>query len=297
MRDWIAIDWGTTHLRAWDMAGTQVKDTRRCDQGMARLDRDGYEAALLDLVGDWLTDPRLVLACGMVGSRQGWAEAPYRSVPCAALDPEALTQVAAADPRLDVRLVAGVKQTGPADVMRGEETQIAGYLAAHPKFDGVLCLPGTHTKWVHISAQEIVSFRTFMTGEMFELLSSRSVLRHIGGDGWDDAAFAEAVGDAMSNPAMVAQRLFGIRAEMLLADLSPAAARARLSGLLVGLELAGSRAYWLGQNVAIVGADQIAGVYASALKTLGVSPSRMSGDAATLAGLASIHAALSKDVT
>jgi hypothetical protein len=73
--------------------------------------------------------------------------------------------------------------------MRGEETQIAGFLAQNPGFDGVLCLPGTHTKWVHISAGEVVSFRSFMTGELFATVGPHSVLRHSVGEGWDDAAF------------------------------------------------------------------------------------------------------------
>jgi 2-dehydro-3-deoxygalactonokinase len=88
------------------------------------------------------------------------------------------------DPRLRVSILPGLKQAVPPDVMRGEETQIAGFLAAAPGFDGVLCLPGTHAKWVQISAEEVVSFRTFMTGELFDLLSTQSVLRHsIAGEG------------------------------------------------------------------------------------------------------------------
>jgi phosphonate metabolism protein PhnN/1,5-bisphosphokinase (PRPP-forming) len=92
--------------------------------------------------------------------------------------------------RLSVHVAPGLRQGKPADVMRGEETQIAGFLALNPNWDGVICLPGTHSKWVHISAGEVVSFQTFLTGEMFALLSQASVLRHgMQGDGWDDAAF------------------------------------------------------------------------------------------------------------
>ena len=119
------------------------------------------------------------------------------------------------DPRLDVRVIPGLKQTSPADVMRGEETQIAGYLAGNPGFDGVLCLPGTHSKWVQVSAGEVVSFRTFMTGEMFALLARTSVLRLTVGEGWHDAAFADAVADSMARPEALSQRLFSIRAEGL----------------------------------------------------------------------------------
>ena len=91
-------------------------------------------------------------------------------------------------------MIPGLKQPKPADVLRGEEVQVAGFLTCHPGFDGVLCLPGTHSKWTRISAGEVVSFQTYMTGELFALVSRQSVLRHgMEGAGWDDAAFAEGV--------------------------------------------------------------------------------------------------------
>jgi 2-dehydro-3-deoxygalactonokinase len=227
-----------------------------------------------------------VVACGMVGSRQGWVEAPYATVPCRPL-PAALVAAPVTDPRIDVRVVPGVRQLDPADVMRGEETQIAGFLAAHPGFDGVICLPGTHSKWVHVSAGEIVSFRSFMTGELFELLATASVLRHTVGEGWDAEAFLQAVSDAMSRPESIAARLFSIRAEALLKGLEASVARARLSGALIGLELAGARPYWLGQDVALVGAPRLSAIYAAALQAQGVPTRAADGAAMTRAGLAS----------
>ena len=120
--------------------------------------------------------------------------------------------------------------------MRGEETQIAGFIAAHPEWDGILCLPGTHSKWAHISAGEVVSFRTFLTGEMFAPLSRQSVLRHsVGGDGWDDAAFVTAVSDTLSRPEHLASSLFSLRAGSLLDDLPAATARAQLGHMNVSL--------------------------------------------------------------
>jgi len=285
--DWIAVDWGTSHLRAWAMAGDgSVRADAESDDGMGRLDRAGFEPALLRLIGPWLGAARMpVVACGMVGSRQGWVEAPYATTPCRPL-PDALITAPVTDPRIGVHVVPGVRQTDPPDVMRGEETQIAGYLAMTPGFEGIVCLPGTHTKWAHVSAGEIVSFRSFMTGEMFDLLSTASVLRHTVGDGWDEDAFAEAVADAMSRPEGVASRLFSIRAEALLSGLSAGTARARLSGALIGLELAGARAYWLGQNVAIVGAPKLSAIYAAALGAQGVPATVADGAAMTRAGLA-----------
>ncbi len=224
----------------------------------------------------------------MVGSRQGWAEAAYAPVPCPPLG-GTLTAAPTRDPRIEVRLVPGVKQPAPADVMRGEETQIAGLLHVIPDFDGVACLPGTHTKWAHVSAGEIVSFRTFMTGEVFELLSRHSVLRHGLGDGWDSSAFDEAVSESMSRPEAIAARLFSIRAEMLLNDLAPAAARARLSGLLLGIELAAAKSYWLGRRIALIGAQPLCQHYASALGAQGVSARIEDGSSMTRAGLAAAY--------
>lgn len=284
--DWIAVDWGTTRLRASAMAGRRVIEARSSEAGMGGLEQAGFEPALLALVDDWLGDRVPVVACGMVGSRQGWVEAAYLPAPCTPPTLAQATRAPANDARLDVRILPGVRQDSPADVMRGEETQIAGFLSALPDFDGVLCLPGTHTKWVRISAGEIVSFQTYMTGEIFGLLSGASVLRHsTGAEGWDEGAFAEAVDDALSRPAAIAAKLFGIRAESLLKGLDPRAARTRLSGLLVGLELGGARPYWLGQQVAVIGADTPAEVYRRALAMQGVEPTVADGAEMTMAGL------------
>ncbi|MEL6617622.1 MAG: 2-dehydro-3-deoxygalactonokinase [Pseudomonadota bacterium] len=286
---WIAVDWGTSHLRAWLMdARGQVMERRQSDDGMGGLDRAGFEPALRALVGDALDAP--VLACGMVGSRQGWAEAPYATVPCA--PPGAAEAVRVAGIDLDVRILPGVKQLKPADVMRGEETQIAGFMATHPEFDGVIALPGTHTKWVHVSAGEIVSFRTAMTGEMFGLFSKHSVLRHSMGAGWDDDAFADGVDQAMSRPEGLAAALFSLRAESLLNDLPGNQARARLSGLLIGAELAAMRPYWLGQAVALVGADALVTAYATALQAQAVPVQKAAAEAMTLAGLTAAYTQL-----
>lgn len=288
MVDWIAVDWGTTNLRAFAMGRDGIVAQAASDDGMGRLERDGFEPALLRLIDPWLAEGRVteVVACGMVGSRQGWHEAPYRAVPCAPLDPATLVSVPTRDARIRVRLVPGLKQQQPADVMRGEETQIAGVLALRQGFDGVVCLPGTHSKWAHLSAGEVVSFQTFLTGEMFALLSQASVLRHgMQSEGWDDAAFDEAVSDALSRPERIGSRLFGIRAEGLISGLSAAAARARLSGLLIGMELAASRPYWLGQAVVIVGSEGVSALYARALRALGVESRLVKGGDAVLAGL------------
>lgn len=288
--DWIAVDWGTSNLRAWAMSNAgEILAESSSDDGMGSLKRDQFEPALLNLAGTWLGNDTPVIACGMVGSRQGWQEAPYRTVPTPPCG-ETLTHVKTLDPRLSVHLISGLKQTSPADVMRGEETQIAGFLAANKDFDGIICLPGTHTKWARISAEECVNFQTFMTGEIFATLSENSVLQHsVQSDDWDDAAFADAIDDAISRPEKLAARLFSLRAEFLLNDLSPASARARLSGFLIGAELAASRPYWLGQDIVIIGAKDLATLYATALRQQGCDPKTPEAQNLTLAGLSAAY--------
>jgi 2-dehydro-3-deoxygalactonokinase len=286
--DWIAVDWGTSNLRAFAMGAGGVIAAAASEDGMGKLTRDQFEGALIRLIDPWLAPARVtpVVACGMVGSRQGWAEAPYRTVPCTPLDAGSLVAVETRDARISVQLVPGLKQMAPADVMRGEETQITGALALNPGFDGVFCLPGTHSKWVRVSAGEVVGFQTFMTGELFALLSTQSVLRHgMAGGGWDDAAFDAAVGDAISDPHRFAARLFGLRAEGLIAGLAPGAARARLSGILIGTELAATRGYWLGQDIWLIGAEALSATYARALTAQGAPPRSLLVEACTLAGL------------
>ncbi|MBP7242463.1 2-dehydro-3-deoxygalactonokinase [Amaricoccus sp.] len=285
---WIAADWGTSNLRAWamDAHGLPLAEAGS-GAGMGGLARDGFEPALVALVAPWLAADRRtdVLACGMVGARQGWIEAPYATVPCAPTGPA--VEAPATDPRLRVRILPGLRQDGAWDVMRGEETQIAGLIADDPGFDGVACLPGTHTKWAHVSAGEVVSFASFMTGELFALVSTASVLRHsVATEGWSAPDFAEAVEETLARPERLAGRLFGIRAEGLLAGLAPERARARLSGLLIGAELAAARPYWLGRDVVLVGAPALARAYREALALAGVAAREADAAAMTRAGLA-----------
>ena len=285
--EWIAADWGTSNLRVWALDGAgAVMAQAGSDKGMGRLERDQYEAALLALVGDWLPEGREtpVMVCGMAGARQGWVEAPYLTVPCRPGDTS--IRVTTHDPRLSVRILPGVCQMNPADVMRGEETQIRGVLRTNPGFSGVICLPGTHSKWVDVAGGQIVRFKTYMTGELFALLGEQSVLRHsVGADGMDGAAFAAGVRDGVFQPQRVLGSLFSLRAQSLLNPPQPAAARARLSGLLIGAELADAEPFWKGREVILLGAPALAKAYETALAVQGVEPERADNDRMTLAGL------------
>lgn len=271
-----------------DGAG-RVLATRDADRGMARLLPAEFEPTLLGLIGDWLEAGRVteIMACGMVGSRQGWIDAPYRPVPAAPLAAAELIAAPCRNPQISVRITPGLRQQTPADVMRGEETQIAGFLAEAPGFSGVICLPGTHSKWVRLNGGVVEGFRTFMTGELFALLATNSVLRHtVGADGWDEAGFAVAIDETLDAPAAPLGRFFALRAEALLQGLAPETARARLSGLLIGGELAAARPYWQGQDeIVVIGAAGIGRAYVTALGRAGLRSRLLKGQEATLAGL------------
>lgn len=289
--DWIAVDWGTSNMRAWAMSASgSVLDDVRSDRGMGSLKPTEFEQALRDAIGAWDHASVPIIACGMVGAKQGWIEAPYAAVPCGAT-PEGFTKPAAGD--LDVHIIAGLKQADPADVMRGEETQIAGFLSLNKNWDGVICLPGTHTKWAHISADEVVSFQTYMTGDLFAAISGHTVLKHSTvSDGWDNDAFDQGVADAMARPEKLAARLFSLRAEGLLNGMQNGTAKARLSGLLIGVELSSAKPYWLGQKIAVIGAGGLSALYVRALAAQSAPATQVKGDAITLAGLTAAYKCL-----
>ena len=285
--DWIALDWGTSNMRAWAMSasGSVLAETRS-GKGMGDLTPDQFETALRTATNGWVIDDIPIIACGMVGARQGWIEAQYATVPCL-VTPDGFTQP---DSALDVHIIAGLMQTNPADVMRGEETQIAGFLSMNKNWDGVICLPGTHTKWAHVSANEVVSFQTYMTGDLFAAIGGHTVLRHsVQSDDWDSDAFDAGVADAISRPERIAARLFSLRAEGLVNNMQNGTARARLSGLLIGAELAGAKPYWLGQQIAVIGAGNLTSLYVRALALQSAPATQVKGDAITLAGLTAAY--------
>jgi len=218
---WIAVDWGTTHCRAWAMSVQNAPlDSASSSDGMSAVRAGQFEATLLSLIAHWLIDDRTtdVLACGMVGARQGWMEVPYATVPCSPVQFDKAVTVPATDSRIRVQLLPGLSQPSPADVMRGEETQIAGLLSEQPEFSGTICMPGTHTKWVRIANGSVSQFKSCMTGELFALLEQQSVLKHsLNSEGFDQNAFDQtiaAIGASTERAGL--SDLFSIRASSLL---------------------------------------------------------------------------------
>jgi 2-dehydro-3-deoxygalactonokinase len=284
----IAIDWGTTSARAYRLeAGGRVAGKRSAPLGVQQVRDGAFAAALAGLIGDWADDPAPRIACGMIGSRQGWIEAPYSACPVA------LGTLATALVRVPggaLAIVPGVTcidAAGVPDVMRGEETQILGVVAtaAGGEEGGqLIVLPGTHSKWAIVANGRIETFATFLTGELFAVLKDHSILGRMmppGGGAGEAASGAFDRGlkrglAASSADAGLLHDLFGTRTLALFGDLAPAATADYLSGLLIGSELRAGRAWAARQGVdgdraTLVGAPALSVRYASAFAQAGAT--------------------------
>jgi 2-dehydro-3-deoxygalactonokinase len=289
----LALDWGTTTLRAHRLgARGRVLETRQLARGIMQFARDAaqdlpqrFERAFEEACGDWLrqTPAAPVIACGMVGSAQGWREAPYLDVP-ASIDRLAsglMPVQTAAGARLHI--VPGLIERGRLpNVLRGEETQIAGALEslapAPSTHDDVLVgLPGTHSKWALVRGGEIVHFDTFMTGEVYEALCEHTLLGRTlrRGEGWDEKAFDRGLRVARSpeGRAGLLSTIFSTRTLGLTRALSPEAQPDYLSGLLIGHELEGlqqlDRHAFDAARVVLVGNEGLCQRYGRALASVG----------------------------
>ena len=291
--NWIAVDWGTTNLRIWhcDQAGN-VMDETRVQMGMSTLTASKYEGVLISHIDRHLPDGVIteVLVCGMAGARQGWQDAGYLTAPCDTTSLNQAVTVHTSDPRITVRILPGIKQPEPADVMRGEETQIAGFLKQTPDYNGLICLPGTHSKWVYVQNGQVVEFQTFMTGEIYDLLSRSSVLKHsVSGTRFSQSNFVDAAKSAFENPSDTSSQLFRLRAQHLVHDTDPTVLRSRLSGILIGQEVAAMERQWSHLPITLIGEEALCSLYKSALEAVGKSVDLNLSAAPTLRGLIAIR--------
>ena len=285
----IGLDWGVSSLRAWLIgpAGAVI-DARRASTGILSVESGGFAETFDAAVGDWTrAHPAApVLLCGMIGSRQGWVEAPYAAAPAGLRDLAAALAPVMIEGRLAARIVPGVSLADGArrEVMRGEETQIVG--AAQ---DGarLAILPGSHSKWARVENGRIVDFATFMTGETFAALKDHTILGRAMAPGGDpalaEAAFAEGLGVGAKG---LCGGLFQTRARILLGQLSAGAAEAFLSGLLIGAEIEEGLARYGRPDRAplLVGAPKLVERYARAFSARGVAV-ELAGEETAAAGL------------
>ena len=291
----IGVDWGTTSFRAFRIArdGT-IRDRRTALRGLVNVPDNRFADTLREEIGPWLAAGEdHVLLSGMIGSRQGWKEAPY--LPCPAGAPEVAAALVAIE--FDwgqVKLVPGLSATdeaGVAEVMRGEETQVFGVLETMGG-GGLACLPGTHSKWVRVEGGRIVGFTTHMTGEAFGALRGHTILGRMMREGPADGAPFDAGVKRSGDPGGLLHHIFGARSLVLAGRLAETEAAAYLSGILIGNEVRAALAARHGEVVHVIGAPELTVLYARAISAQGGYPERHDGEAAAR-GLALIggHAA------
>jgi 2-dehydro-3-deoxygalactonokinase len=296
----IVGDWGTSRLRLYLCdAANNVLETR-AGAGAAAA-RGEHERVLDAEINAWqgATGPMPVVLCGMVGSSIGWVQVPYLPAP---VDPAALAQGCIALRGGGVRIVPGVScrnRFAAPDVMRGEETQILGAMRLDPELRrGVrlVCLPGTHTKWVVLKDGAITEFLTAPAGEVFELLSTHSVMVRDGAEErrLNDAAFAAGLARVAELPGVeLLHRIFEVRSRRLMAEMPAEDAPGFMSGLLIGSDVAGAARVFAAEigaaPVCLIGAPELVRAYSTALRAFGVTARIVDGGAASLAGLCHIH--------
>jgi len=281
----VGIDWGTSAARAYRFdAGGQVVERRDLPIGIRHV-RDGrFDAALAKLLAGWdIRVPRI--ASGMIGSRQGWVEAPYVECPASLT---ALGDRLVRVPHDELAIVPGVvthDAAGIADVMRGEETQLLGAVGRNERVLAVL--PGTHSKWARVEHGRVVDFTTFMTGELYGVLIDHSILGRLAGHEpgrFVRDAFSHGVARGLADGELL-HDLFGARTLALTAALRSEEVADWLSGLLIGREVSAARAWAQragvdASHVRVIGADALADRYDLALSDAGIVAARGVADAA-----------------
>lgn len=293
MPDFVALDWGTSSLRVAHIANGRVVGQHHSGDGILHVPFGGFPAAFEAAVARWRLAPgTLCLASGMVGSRQGWIEAPY--CPCPA-DFRALASriawVPDAPGGLRVGIVPGLSTDvhHTPDVMRGEEVQVFGAMQLLGVQDGVFVLPGTHSKWAWVQQGQVRDFATFMTGEVYALLRRHSILGRTlpAEDGpLDEASFLRGVLQAREAGSLL-HGAFSARTLALFARLPDAALPSYLSGLVIGEELRAHRLENTTTAPVLVGAEALTRRYQLAFTAYGLHATAL-GDEATWRGLAAL---------
>lgn len=292
----VAVDWGTTRLRAFLVEGEAVLDRAASDDGIGRLRAGEHEAAFARLCGGWLAaEPDLpVVMAGMVGSREGWVQAPYAECPAGPDEiAAALVSVEIGGGRSGL-VIPGLRfeDARGADVMRGEETHLLGTGIR----DGIVALPGTHCKWAELRGGRILRFASFLTGEMHALLREHSMVGRPASEPSDPTGFAlgleTAAADEAEGGGGLLRLLFGARAATITGRLPADRLGPYLSGLLTGQEVAGAlRLFAPDPDVTVVAEPDRAALYVEALGRRGVAVRVVDPGTTLLPGIARVLAA------
>lgn len=276
--NYIAIDWGSTHLRAWLYRNGQCVDSLQLPYGVSRLIEQTAREVFDKYIEPWRRHEDLpVIMAGMIGSDAGWQPVPYLACPVSLHELSAqLYEVAP-----QVWIVPGLNTS--RSVMRGEETQLLGAMQLAPA--SCYVLPGTHSKWVQVANGTVTGFSTAMTGELHHVLMNHSLIgRGLPEQSEDTAAFQTGLQCGLETPSLVT-RLFDARALRVLGEIAPESVSEWLSGLLIGAEVAAMDAL---NNVTLVGGEALCHRYRQVFEQAGVTVSEIAGDTAFQQGIRSI---------
>ncbi len=279
----IAVDWGTTNRRAYLLGpGGERLGEMEDDAGILAVAKGGFGAAVTTLrerLGD-----RPMLMAGMIGSNRGWIEAPY--VPCPAGIDALAEAICWVEPGR-IGIVPGLSwsEGEQADVMRGEETQIVGAVAAGMvAADATICHPGTHNKWVRLDGGRVAAFQTVMTGEIFNLLREHSILADLlAAPVEPDADFEAGARHGLAHDDLTAE-LFAVRARVLLGRAKREQAAGYVSGLLIGADLRIGLRFAGEGEIAVMGRPELTGLFAAALALAGREALIVDGEEAFVSG-------------
>ncbi|KDY99645.1 2-oxo-3-deoxygalactonate kinase [Escherichia coli 2-474-04_S1_C2] len=288
---YIAIDWGSTNLRAWLYQSEKCLESRKSEAGITRLNGRTFEAVLSEITEGWMLENTPVVMAGMGGSNAGWVNVPY--LPC----PARLNDIGRHLTRVkdNVWIVPGlcINNADNHNVMRGEETQLVGAHTLRPS--ALYVMPGTHCKWVRVDGDRVEDFRTVMTGELHHVLLTHTLV----GTGLPQQtdspeAFNAGLECGLQSPAIL-PRLFEVRASYVLGVRPREQVSEFLSGLLIGSEVASMGEYipvW--QTVTLVASPSLTARYQRAFALFGRQSQALSGDDAFQVGIRSIAYAVAK---
>lgn len=293
----IGVDWGNSNARFYLIAENGTLLDTRSGPGIGQLEgADAIENACFEAIGEWIAQQPnlLVIMVGAVGSNIGWHRVGYADTP-ATLDDIILGMLSFRARGVDFWVAPGVATTridGLPDVMRGEEIQIFGSVIGE---DALICLPGTHSKWVRVSERAVTAFHSAHTGELLDILGRHSILlnpkRPVAAK--PDAAFVEGVEVARASIAGLESLLFTVRSQQIAGKLKPEFADSYLAGLTIGCEIKSALALYGAPSAAItvIGSPHLTALYAAALACFGTVSHVIDGDAASLSGLIKLHQA------
>ena len=283
--DWIAIDWGTSNFRAWFIKKDKVLKEINKPHGIKNILSKNFEDILVTNIELPKKNSRKIniISCGMIGSKNGWCDTGYaRNL---SLKKKNLVKINTKNKNLNFYIVRGLSQKKPYDVIRGEETQVLGYLHRNKKFTGFICLPGTHSKWIKIKKGKLINFKTYMTGELFEVISKNSILKHSMNDKKiNKNIFENSVILSQKKNFNLFDNLFEFRSRNLLSK-KRYYPKSELLAYLIGNEIKSNISNIKGCKIIIIGSDYNSNLYSNAMQILKIKNTIVDSKDITITGL------------